>query len=147
MMFSSKSRYALRVMLDLARQSADGYVPLNDIVVRQNISRKYLETIMNALCKGRLVESTVGKSGGYRLLRPPAEYTAGEILRAAEGNAVAPVACLAANGKKCDGACDGGTLPFWHGLEDHINAYIDGCTLADLLHTTNTKGEVNHNEQ
>ena len=123
-------------MLDLARQSADGYVPLNDIVVRQNISRKYLEAIMNALCKGRLVESTVGKSGGYRLLRPPAEYTAGEILRAA-----------AANGKKCDGACDGGTLPFWHGLEDHINAYIDGCTLADLLHTTNTKGEVNHNEQ
>ena len=71
MMFSSKSRYALRVMLDLARQSADGYVPLNDIVVRQNISRKYLEAIMNALCKGRLVESTVGKSGGYRLLRPP----------------------------------------------------------------------------
>ena len=57
------------------------------------------------------------------------------------------MACLAANGKKCDGACDGGTLPFWHGLEDHINAYIDGCTLADLLHTTNTKGEVNHNEQ
>ena len=75
MMFSSKSRYALRVMLDLARQSADGYVPLNDIVVRQNISRKYLEAIMNALCKGRLVDSTVGKSGGYRLLRPPAEYT------------------------------------------------------------------------
>ena len=74
-MFSSKSRYALRVMLDLARQSADGYVPLNDIVVRQNISRKYLEAIMNALCKGRLVESTVGKSGGYRPLRPPAEYT------------------------------------------------------------------------
>ena len=71
MMFSSKSRYALRVMLDLARQSADGYVPLNDIAVRQNISRKYLEAIMNALCKGRLVESTVGKSGGYRLLRPP----------------------------------------------------------------------------
>lgn len=143
MMFSSKSRYALRVILDLARQSADGYVPLNDIAVRQNISRKYLEAIMNALCKGRLVESTVGKSGGYRLLRPLAEYTAGEILRAAEGNAVAPVACLAANSKKCDG----GTLPFWHGLEDHINAYIDGCTLADLLHTTNTKGEVNHNEQ
>ena len=110
MMFSSKSRYALRVMLDLARQSADGYVPLNDIAMRQNISRKYLEAIMNALCKGRLVESTVGKSGGYRLLRPPAEYTAGEILRAAEGDAVAPVACLAANGKKCDGACDCGTI-------------------------------------
>ena len=75
MMFSSKSRYALRVMLDLARQSADGYVPLNDIAVRQNISRKYLEAIMNALCKGRLVESTVGKSGGYRLLRPPPPST------------------------------------------------------------------------
>ena len=146
MMISSKSRYALRVMLDLARNGEGGYVPLADIAARQNISSKYLEAIMTVLCKGRLIESTVGKAGGYRLLRPPAEYTAGEILRAAEGGVI-PVACLSADGKKCDGACDCGTLPFWHGLEDHINAYIDGCTLADLLHKTNTKGEVNHDEQ
>ena len=132
MMISSKGRYALRVMLDMAEQQSEGNIRLKDIAKRQNLSVKYLESIMTALCKCRLVESSLGKDGGYRLLRAPDDYTAGEILRAAEGELV-PVACLSEGGKKCDGECACRTLPFWQGLEDHINAYIDSYTLRDLL--------------
>ena len=132
MMVSSKGRYALRVMLDMAERQKDGYLRLSDIAERQHISRKYLESIMNLLCKSELVESAVGKTGGYRLLREPSEYPVGEILRAAEGELVL-VSCLAEDGKKCGGACSCYTLPFWQGLEEQINAYINGYTLADLL--------------
>ena len=132
MMISSKGRYALRVMLDMAEQSGGGNIRLKDIAARQNISVKYLESIMTALCKSGLVESALGKDGGYRLRRAPEAYTAGEILRAAEGE-LAPVSCLTEDGKKCGGVCTCYTLPFWRGLEEHINAYIDGYTLRDLL--------------
>ena len=147
MMISSKGRYALRVMLDMAEQSGGGNIRLKDIAARQNISVKYLESIMTALCKSGLVESALGKDGGYRLRRAPEAYTAGEILRAAEGELagileytedpiegeLAPVSCLTEDGKKCGGVCTCYTLPFWRGLEEHINAYIDGYTLRDLL--------------
>ena len=99
MMISSKGRYALRVMLDMAEQSGGGNIRLKDIAARQNISVKYLESIMTALCKSGLVESALGKDGGYRLRRAPEAYTAGEILRAAEGE-LAPVSCLTEDGKK-----------------------------------------------
>lgn len=132
MMISSRGRYALRVMLDMAEQRGGGNIRLKEIAARQNLSVKYLESIMTALCKSGLVESTLGKDGGYQLRRAPETYTAGEILRAAEGELV-PVACLTEDGKKCGGECTCYTLPFWRGLEERINAYIDGYTLGDLL--------------
>lgn len=132
MMISSKGRYALRVMLDLADCPPGSFVSLNDIAYRQNISRKYLESIMNVLCKHALAESAVGKGGGYRLSRLPEEITAGQILRAAEGQLI-PVSCLDESGKKCSGECACSTLPFWRGLEERINSYIDSYTLRDLV--------------
>ena len=140
MMISSKGRYALRVMLDMAQQKDDGFIRLSDVAQRQEISRKYLESIMTALSKSGLVESALGKSGGYRLARAPADYPVGEILRAAEGE-LAPVACLAREGHKCDrvGFCY--TLPFWKGLEDQINAYVNSFSLQDLLDLKNQEKE------
>ena len=133
MIISSKGRYALRVMLELAQYGGDGaYIRLGDIAQRQGISRKYLESIMTALAKAGLVESALGKAGGYRLVRPAEDYPIGEILPAAEGELM-PVSCLAMDGKPCDrsGSCI--TLPFWRGLEEHINAYVNSYTLRDLL--------------
>ena len=132
MMISSKGRYALRVMLDMAQQHGTGFIPLNEIAKRQNISRKYLESIMTEMSKHNLVESSAGKTGGYRLLKEPTAYTTGEILRAAEGD-LAPVSCLTTDGKKCEGSCSCQTLPFWQGLEEHIEDYVDHYTLQDLL--------------
>ena len=118
MMISSKGRYALRVMLDMAEQQGDENIRLKDIAQRQDISRKYLESIMTELCKKELVQSSIGKVGGYRLVRSPSEYTVGEILKAVEGDLI-PVACLAKDG--------------WNGLAEQINAYVDSYTLKDLL--------------
>ena len=132
MMISSKGRYALRVMLDLAERDNGSYLRLKDIAERLGIPRKYLESIMTELSKNDLVESAIGKTGGYRLKRAPAEYNAGDILRAAEGQLV-PVSCLSRDSKKCDGSDSCYTLPFWIGLEKHINSYIDNYTLKDIL--------------
>ena len=132
MMISSKGRYALRVMLDMAEQGGESYIRLSDVANRQDSSRKYLESIMSELCKGGLVESALGKSGGYKLTRKPCEYRVGEILCAAEGE-LAPVACLAKDGKKCERGDSCYTLPFWRGLEEQINAYVNSYTLQDLL--------------
>lgn len=132
MMISSKGRYALRVMLDLAERENGSYIRLKDIAERLDIPRKYLESIMTELSKNDLVESAIGKTGGYRLKREPKNYSAGDILRAAEGQLI-PVSCLSKDGKKCDGSDSCYTLPFWIGLEKHINAYIDNYTLQDLL--------------
>ncbi len=132
MMITSKGRYALRAMLDLAERPRDGFVRLSDIAARQHISRKYLERIMPDLARHGLLESALGKSGGYRLTRPPGAYRVGEVLRAAEG-ALAPVACLTADGHKCETAADCCTYPFWEGLEHQIDAYVDSYTLQDLL--------------
>ena len=132
MMISSKGRYALRVMLDMAEQGGDSYLPLKDIADRQNISRKYLESIMPDLAKHGLVESAMGKTGGYKLTRKPEDYKVGEILCAAEGE-LAPVACLTKDGKKCEKVDFCYTLPFWIGLEEHINSYVNSYTLRDLL--------------
>lgn len=131
-MISSKGRYALRVMLDMAEQHGEGYIRLGDIAARQDISRKYLESIMTALCKSNLVESALGKTGRYKLVRSPEEYKVGEILEAAEGE-IAPVSCLTKDGNKCGGNCYCYTMAFWKGLEDHINAYVNSYTLRDLL--------------
>lgn len=132
MMISSKGRYALRVMLDMAEQGGGEYIRLGDVAARQDISRKYLESIMPGLCRNGLVESALGKSGGYKLTRQPSQYKVGEILCAVEGE-LAPVACLAREGRKCDRVDSCYTLPFWKGLEDQINAYVNSYTLQDLL--------------
>ena len=101
MIVSTKGRYAVRVMIDMAEHNSGEYIPLREIAQRQDISRKYLETIMTTLSKAELVESTMGKEGGYRLVKDPADYKIGDILRVTEKN-LAPVACLCDDLKKCE---------------------------------------------
>lgn len=131
MMISTKGRYALRVMVDLAEHQGEGYLPLRDIATRQEISEKYLESILKVLVQNRLLEGLRGKGGGYRLTRPPEACTVGDILRLTEGP-IAPVACLNGAGTACDRAPECRTLPMWRKLEQMLNEYFDGITLADL---------------
>lgn len=131
-MISTRGRYALRVMIDLAQHAADGYIPMKEIAERQGISLKYLERIMPALSKNNLVEGVHGKGGGYRLSRRPQEYTAGEILRLAEGN-LAPVACLECGAKPCSRKSYCKTVSMWEKYYDMTNKYFDSITIADLL--------------
>ena len=129
---TSKGRYALRVMLDLAQHPEDGYVSLKTVAERQNISMKYLESIVGSLKKEGLLDSTRGKEGGYKLCREPEGYTVGEILRCLEDN-LAPVACIKAGSVDCERAAACMTVPMWKELDDITNAYLDGVSLADLL--------------
>ena len=129
---TSKGRYALRVMLDLAQHSGEGCVSLKTVADRQNISMKYLEMIVGSLKKARLIDSVRGKEGGYRLLRSPEDYTAGEILRCIEDN-LAPVACIRAGSVNCEHAAACLTVPMWKELDDITNAYLDTVSLSDLL--------------
>ena len=132
MMISTRGRYALRVMIDLAEQDSDGYVSLREIAQRQEISEKYLETIVRFLTQEGLVSGVRGKGGGYRLRRPLQDYSAGEILRLTEGS-LAPVSCLEGEENACPRAGQCHTLPMWTKLEGLINSYLDSVTLADLL--------------
>lgn len=132
MMISTRGRYALRVMIDLAEHSDSGYIPMKDVAARQEISLKYLERILPALAKSNLIEGVQGKGGGYRLTREPNEYRVGEILRLTEGD-LAPVACLECGAKPCDRAAECRTLPIWTELDRRINEYLDSVTVADLL--------------
>ncbi len=129
---TSRGRYALRVMLDLAQHPEDGYVSLKTVAERQDISMKYLEAIVCSLKKAELVESSRGKEGGYRLVKSPAEYTVGEILRCLEDN-LAPVACIREDGVHCDQAAGCMTLPMWRELDEITNAYLDRVSLQDLI--------------
>ena len=131
MMISTKGRYALRVMLDLTENQTDGYIPLRDIAKRQEISEKYLETILPALIKNGFLKGLRGKGGGYRLLREPDNYTVGSILKLLE-NSLAPVACLDCDQNHCARASDCKTLPMWKKLYKMIDDYFEGITLADL---------------
>ncbi|MGN1345774.1 MAG: RrF2 family transcriptional regulator [Eubacteriales bacterium] len=132
MLISSKGRYALRVMLELARYPAGEYVPLAGIAEEQEISEKYLESILVALSKAGYVDGLRGKGGGYRLNRAPEEYTVGGILRIVEGS-IAPVACLEEDSdRKCGRATCCKTLPVWEKLGRLIDDYLDSVTLADV---------------
>ena len=131
MMISTKGRYALRVMIDIAENQHDGYLPLREIAARQEISEKYLEAIVKSLVKEQYLTGLRGKAGGYRLTRPPQEYTVGSILRLTEGS-LAPVACLGDNPPDCPRMADCRTLPMWRELNTMIQNYFDGITLADL---------------
>ena len=137
MKISTKGRYALRLMIDLAQHDAAGYIPLRDISKRQEISAKYLEQIVVQLSRAGLVTSTRGAQGGYQLARHPSEYTVGEILRITEGS-LAPVACLEHDPVECARAEDCITLDFWRGLYDAVNRYVDSVTLEDLVSSGKT---------
>ena len=132
MKISTRGRYALRVMIDLADNLSANYIPLKDVATRQNISQKYLESIMTDLSKAGLVEGQHGKGGGYRLNRDPSEYTVGEILRVCEGD-LAPVSCLEDGAKPCEMAGECRTLSMWKSFYEMINEFFDGRTLADFI--------------
>lgn len=132
MMISTRGRYALRVLIDMAENSGGGYIPMKDVASRQGISLKYLERILPVLTKNRYIEGMHGKGGGYRLTRQPEEYKVGDILRLTEGG-LAPVACLECGGKPCERVDECRTISMWSKLDSMINEYFDGITLADLM--------------
>ena len=133
MLVSTKGRYALRVMIDLAEHQADGFIPLKVIAERQEISEKYLENIIKLLVRARLLNGVRGKGGGYRLAKAPEQYTVESILRITE-DSMAPVSCLDANADACSRSAECRTLPMWRGLDKLITEYFEKITLADLMH-------------
>ncbi len=131
-MISTRGRYALRVLLDLAEHQNGGFIPMKEVAGRQGVSLKYMERIMPLLIKGRLVEGMQGKGGGYRLSRSPEEYAVGEILRLTEGD-LAPVACLGCEAAPCSRSLECKTLPMWEKYNELTNKFFDSITVADLL--------------
>ena len=135
MKISTKGRYALRMMADLALRGGNEYVALKDIAERQNISKKYLEQIVPLLNKAELLKTNRGFQGGYALVKPPEQYSVGEILRVTEGN-LSPVSCLQFGTNECPRSADCVTLPVWEGLYKVITEYLDGITLSDIIKQT-----------
>ena len=135
MLISTKGRYALRIMIDLAEHQTDEFISLRGIAQRQEISEKYLESIISVLSKAGLVDGLRGKGGGYRLNRPAADYSVGQILRLTEGS-LAPVTCLESEENPCPRASQCTTLPMWEKLDALINDYLDSVSLSDLLAQT-----------
>lgn len=131
MIVSTKGRYALRVMIDLAAHNDGSFVPLAEIAERQGISEKYLESILVVLSRAGFLQSLRGKGGGYRLSHAPEEYTADEIVCLAEGT-LAPVTCMK-DGESCERAGQCPTRPMWEGLDRVITEYLSRWTVADLL--------------
>lgn len=131
-MISTKGRYALRVMLDLAEHAANGFVPLKDIAERQEISKKYLEIIVKDLVGAGLIKGSSGKGGGYTLCCKAAEYSVGEIIEKTEGT-LAAVACLSANAEKCPRAGQCKTLPLWREYDEMVHNFFYSKKLIDLL--------------
>ena len=134
MMISTRGRYALRVMIDLAEHKTDGYIPMKEVAARQEISLKYLERILPVLVKNGLVEGVQGKGGGYKLSRAPENCTVGEILRLTDGN-LAPIACLDCNAEVCEKKNTCKTLSMWTEFHRLTNQYFDGISIADLVNS------------
>ncbi len=132
MLISTRGRYALRVIIDLAENRGKGYIPMKDVAERQNISLKYLEKIMPILIKNKLIEGIHGKGGGYKLIREPEEYVVGEILRLTEGS-LAPVACLEEDSQPCERASECRTLSMWKEFYRLTNDYFNSVTISDLM--------------
>lgn len=139
MKISTKGRYALRMLLDLAQNGGEGYIALKDIAERQHISKKYLEQIVPVFNKSDILLTNRGYQGGYKLARKPDQYTVGEILRLTEGN-LAPVACLECKVNTCERSAECITLPVWQGLQKVINDYLDNVTLQDILNNKTDLG-------
>lgn len=132
MLISTKGRYALRVMIDLAEHQDSERTPLKEIAERQEISQKYIEAIMTLLSRSGLVDAVHGKGGGYMLNRKPEDYKIGEILRLTEGS-LSPVACLEAGAAECPRKDNCRTLPLWTKLDELVEGYLDSVSLADLM--------------
>ena len=132
MIVSTKGRYALRVMLSFAQRGGDEYIPLKEIAEAEDISQKYLESIMTILSKAGFVDAVHGKGGGYRLNRKPEDYTVGSILKLTEGS-LAAVSCTSQGAAACSRTTCCQTLPMWEKLEKMIDEFFEGITLADLL--------------
>ena len=143
MKISTKGRYALRMMLDLAEHQNDGYVALKDIAQRQNVSKKYLEQIVPILNKSDILRTNRGFQGGYRLAKSPDKYTVREILRVTEGS-LSPVACLDREPIECERSAECPTLPVWQGLYKVINEYLDSVTLQDILNQQKERASNNY---
>ena len=131
-MISTKGRYAIRILLDLAEHNNGSYIPMKEVAARQEISLKYIEKIMPSLKSSGLIDSVHGIGGGYRVTRPPEQYTLWEILKLAEGD-LAPVSCLVEGAAACDHEATCTTLGMWTKLHTMINEYLDSVTLADLM--------------
>lgn len=132
MRISTRGRYALRMLLDLAENQGEGYVALKDVALRQEVSKKYLEQIIPNLNRAGLLQTSRGFQGGYRLAKPPELCVVGDVLRATEGG-VSPVPCLEQKPNTCSRSEDCATLFLWEGLEKTVNDYLDGITLRDIL--------------
>ena len=132
MTISTKGRYALRIIIDLAENDNGSYIPMKQVAQRQRLSLKYLEHILSMLKQNNIVEGLHGKGGGYKLTRKPEEYTVGEILRLVEGD-LAPVACLECGATPCENMQHCRTLNMWKGLHQLIDEYFDGITIRDLM--------------
>ncbi len=135
MKISTKGRYALRLMIDIAQQNKDEIVPLKDVSSRQEISIKYLEQIVPSLTKAELIRSVRGPRGGYVLTREPHEYTVRDIIEAAEGP-ISCVSCLVDDAKECPRYATCPTIHFYEGLNQHISEYLEQYTLVDLMNGT-----------
>lgn len=138
MLISTKGRYALRVMIDLAEHQGEGFIPLKMIARRQEISEKYLESIIKLLVRAGLLNGLRGKGGGYQLTKPPEQYTVGTILRLTE-DTLAPVSCITQRSEPCVRAADCRTLALWQGLDQVISRYLDSITIAGLMRQPETK--------
>lgn len=132
MIVSTKGRYALRVMIDLAENNNQERIPLKEIAERQGISQKYIEAIMTILSKHGFVDAVHGKGGGYRLNKKPEDYRVGDILRLTEGS-LSPVACLEAGAEECPRKAECRTLPMWTKLDELVEGYLDSVRLSDLM--------------
>lgn len=132
MKISTKGRYALRMLIDLAEHKENGFVSLKDIAERQNISKKYLEQIVPIMNRSGILVTNRGYQGGYKLAKDPAEITVGEILKNTEGS-MAPVACLEQSPNQCTRCKECATLPIWEGLERVVSDYLEGITLQDII--------------
>lgn len=138
MLVSTKGRYALRVMIDLAEHQSAGLIPLKVIAQRQEISEKYLESIIKLLVRAKFLAGLRGKGGGYRLTRVPEAYTVGDILRLTE-ESLAPVFCLEEGAEPCPRRPECPTFPLWQGLDKVIRDYLDQITLASLVQPEKTR--------
>lgn len=142
MKISTKGRYALRIIIDFAEHSCDKeYIALKDVAARQDLSLKYIEKILPQLVKGKIIEGVHGKGGGYKLLRKPAQFTVGEILRLTEGE-LAPVSCLGCDAEVCDRKDRCKTIKMWEKLYELINNFFDSVTIADLMDCSNVRNDL-----
>jgi len=143
MKVSTKGRYALRMLLDLAEHKDEGFISLREIAERQNISKQYLEQIVSLLNTSNFLRTNRGKQGGYMLAKEPSQYTVGQILRITEGS-LAPVSCLEDDTNLCDRAPFCKTLSVWAGLDKVVADYVDSITLQDILDQFQEQGSAHY---